>query len=841
MNGEVSNNKNYINLTLKKNKSEVFQRKGRASFFTPNDIVYNTINKCIDKNKFYDKILTELKLIENNITDIKLKNKSKNIKEKEEEDKEENKTNNILDPNLLILINKAPEKRTYIDLIKLKNYLLNTKLVSHYNELKLDKESIEKLLTIFSLEMKGLKFNENENIYSLGELSKYIYLIILGKVEEVKPVKEESEMTGFEYFSYLMELIKNKEFEIYNMTIKENNNLYFIDKNDKEKIQYYFIVNTLNQIKNGFLINFKEILDLCNITPQFLGLEENKINSSNYIISNLKNILYNIPELTEDKLSYYLFFQENFIKKKVFVFKPKIISKLEEGDFFGYSSQIEIKRDESMRAKENSFIVYLDNSIYEYFFSKEKYSIINKEIDFLRDNFIFSKIHKKKFEKEYFNLFKIEEYKRGEILSYEFTPIKYIYFIKNGEVELYTKKNSIQIQSLLNEFKKTDLSNSNFFTYKYNTLKTNIIELKKDLEQNKISKLVSLKEKEIIGLECVYYSLNNLTTSQISEDKTIIYKISLDDFFSILNSNSEIFLSIEKVIKKRLDMLYFRFFNVNNIKISLADLKENYRQQFEIEKELNAQNKNELNQKNEKNKVLFDLQKNYKIKTKNSTLPVLTKKSNSLKRIIINENKLKKIRENNKRKLSKDESNISRNYSFFSFEDNMLKKIKKNIIEEQNQKNYFVKNDNTIQNENHSFEINDNHKNIKNQNFESNTGFAFYTQLPNINNLNNNQINLNISKNQKTKKKINHPYYDPFVIEKLRKYSIFDQNFLINDSKEDENEQQYQFEKPIFSYSQYKLGNKIRQKIKIENEKRKSVLYRNFKNQIREDLINCEN
>ena len=320
MNGEISNNENYVNLTLKKNKSEVFQRKGRASFFTSNDIVYDTINKCADKNKFYDKILTELKLIENNITDSKLKNESKNIKEKEEEDKKENKTENFLDPNLIILINKAPEKRTYIDLIKLKNYLLNTKLVSHYNELKLDKESIEKLLTIFSLEMKGLKFNENENIYSLGELSKNIYLIILGKVEEVKPIKEESEMTGFEYFSCLMELIKNKEFEIYNMTIKENNNIYFIDKNDKEKIQYYFIVNTLNQIKNGFLINFKEILDLCYITPQFLGLEENKINSSNYIISNLKNILYNIPELTEDKLSYYLFFQENLIKKKSFCF-----------------------------------------------------------------------------------------------------------------------------------------------------------------------------------------------------------------------------------------------------------------------------------------------------------------------------------------------------------------------------------------------------------------------------------------------------------------------------------------------------------------------------------------
>ena len=175
MNGEISNNENYVNLTLKKNKSEVFQRKGRASFFTSNDIVYDTINKCADKNKFYDKILTELKLIENNITDSKLKNESKNIKEKEEEDKKENKTENFLDPNLIILINKAPEKRTYIDLIKLKNYLLNTKLVSHYNELKLDKESIEKLLTIFSLEMKGLKFNENENIYSLGELSKNIY------------------------------------------------------------------------------------------------------------------------------------------------------------------------------------------------------------------------------------------------------------------------------------------------------------------------------------------------------------------------------------------------------------------------------------------------------------------------------------------------------------------------------------------------------------------------------------------------------------------------------------------------------------------------------------------
>ena len=67
-------------------------------------------------------------------------------------------------------------------------------------------ESIDKLLTFFALEMKYRLFQEDEIVFRIGDLSINLYLIIQGKVEILKPINEIKLMTGYEYFSYLLEL-----------------------------------------------------------------------------------------------------------------------------------------------------------------------------------------------------------------------------------------------------------------------------------------------------------------------------------------------------------------------------------------------------------------------------------------------------------------------------------------------------------------------------------------------------------------------------------------------------------------------------------------------------------
>ena len=288
-------NKNNENFNSEKNKLH-FPKKRKS--FLQNDIVYESLNKISDRNKFYSKIMFEINKLE--------KEKEKN----EIQIKTEEKKNELNDSKIIKIFEKTPEKRTYHELLIIKNYLLTTELSSYLQKLKMNNESYEKILIVCSTEMKGIKINKNKVVYKTGELSKFLYIIISGKIEKLKPIKIEKEMTGYEYFSHLMQLKKNNEIGLYNMTIKENNKFFFISRDDQNKIQYYYITNILNQIQNGFKINFKEQLDLCNINPEFLGLDSNQINSPNYIIENMKSIFIYIPNLSEEKISFYLVLQD---------------------------------------------------------------------------------------------------------------------------------------------------------------------------------------------------------------------------------------------------------------------------------------------------------------------------------------------------------------------------------------------------------------------------------------------------------------------------------------------------------------------------------------------------
>jgi hypothetical protein len=310
------NNRNILsNKKIKKNNSQIFNQKNNISISLEDTFIYDSLNKIFDRNKIYSNILNELKKLEKDYEEKNLKTEKdellnkikKNIKEK----------SNTIDLDILTIFEKIPQKRTYEDILILKKYLSKTRLSLYFKDLKLDNESYEKLLLICAIEMKVIKFNKNTIIYKISNIPDNIYLIISGKINVIKLIKDDIEMSGLEYFSYLMNLKKNNEIERFNLTINENNNIFNIDINEKDMIEFYFLRNVINQILNDFEINFKEILNLCNLTIDFFELDSNKIDNLNYIKDNIKNILTKIPPLLENQISHYLFFQDNYFKKKI--------------------------------------------------------------------------------------------------------------------------------------------------------------------------------------------------------------------------------------------------------------------------------------------------------------------------------------------------------------------------------------------------------------------------------------------------------------------------------------------------------------------------------------------
>jgi hypothetical protein len=68
---------------------------------------------------------------------------------------------------------------------------------------------------------------------------------------------------------------------------------------------------------------------------------------------------------------------------------------------------------------------------------------------FLVQNFFFNNINLKIFERKYFSHFIYEEYLRGSTIFNENENNKYIYFLKDGDVEITINKSLLEIHNLV--------------------------------------------------------------------------------------------------------------------------------------------------------------------------------------------------------------------------------------------------------------------------------------------------------------------------------------------------------------------------------------------------------
>ena len=97
------------------------------------------------------------------------------------------------------------------------------------------------MLTFFAFEMKCRLFEEDDIVFRIGDLYIYLFLIIEGKVEILNPITEIRKMTGYEYFSYLLDLKNNSDEYLFNMSINDNLKVYDFEKSDFDQISNIYI------------------------------------------------------------------------------------------------------------------------------------------------------------------------------------------------------------------------------------------------------------------------------------------------------------------------------------------------------------------------------------------------------------------------------------------------------------------------------------------------------------------------------------------------------------------------------------------------------------------------
>ena len=520
-----------------------------------------------------------------------------------------NKTNidlrDLTVQNIKFILQKAPQDRTNEEIAYLKKFImLKTRFIDKLTKEHIDEQS-QNIIIILSMSnafYKLIKTTE-ETIYNINDESKNFYIILNGKVGSYDIEKIDCEMGMEEYYKLILNYRNNKEQFLLEKTLKENKVNIPIDINDVYRLDkillkiYLLTKKGLKFYKNNphFLDEIFEKLGFKYSDFQIQSYEElleqknKEIKEDGYNKEELKQ--YNEDEalkicrLNEDKVMESINFQisDNLCKKYSFLIRAnelpvsyyRYVEKkiLSDFDYFGESYFGNYK--EKIVSKTNNLeLLYFKNDIYNEYELNMKLKYAGTQDQFLLNNFFLNSIAKSTFEKVYLKYFEYIKFFANQTIIEENEPISYIYFIKSGNVKLYSNRSIIQnhllIQIIINILKQKcpNIDTKNSFYKSYSDLTVNFDKIKEEMEFNRNIHLMNFNQKQCIGFECFYFGFNSLYTAKAISEKVEVYRISIERLYKILSiKNKKALYDFAMQAEKALKILLDRLIVVNNMLI----------------------------------------------------------------------------------------------------------------------------------------------------------------------------------------------------------------------------------------------------------------------------------
>ena len=348
----------------------------------------------------------------------------------------------------VLSLNKDPLSRKQTDIERIKSFLETTEFATKFRSDNFSAESLDKILIMCAGEMKHTFLERGKILFHIGDIGDSFYIILQGKIAVLQPKQITEQMTGFEFYRHILQLRKNNEMYMLTLTIEANREIVEIDKKDIPVLHLILLVMC---IQDYFAhVNFIgrtiiEILTLCGVEPHFFdGIidETNNTVRDPHLLENVeKKIFDRLPKFDQSLIQRYHILSDNSVRFKVNVFKYKNIIELGKGSFFGDTALDKLTtRNATIKTIEDTHFCCLGNHHYNSYIRIEKQRLTNKEISFLVDNFFFKNIPYKLFEHKTFAYFYYGERTKGEIICKENHTLEYLYFIKEGKVELTIKK-----------------------------------------------------------------------------------------------------------------------------------------------------------------------------------------------------------------------------------------------------------------------------------------------------------------------------------------------------------------------------------------------------------------
>ena len=391
----------------------------------------------------------------------------------------------------------------------------------------------------------------NDLIIQYGDKGNNFYIILKGTIGILVPKYNEYYMNEEDFILHILKLKKYNQNELILQCLRQNNSNFSIANEKFEDI--------LNELKN---INSKESLsyDKRRISKEISELYK-YINSEEYINSK-KGILNISPEKymssidveenvkkNTEKLNYLNnlnipFDKRDEDKKLTRIPNYEIVSKFNNGYSFG-----ELALENINKKRQATIIALTDcdfgvinkleyNELIKESYSKSK----NKFLNLIYEYKIFDDIPYAIFDKKYYNHFQYLKMKKNSYLLHEGEKCDDVYFISNGEFELFIEKNIQEVNYLIlglkymiDDLKKTIIKETNNKIINYNSKNKTKEALKLKSNMN----LFFSKYESELKLEEVAYIIKN---RDIINDKKYLGK----KFNKIVSEKKRITLGIYK-------------------------------------------------------------------------------------------------------------------------------------------------------------------------------------------------------------------------------------------------------------------------------------------------------
>ena len=330
-------------------------------------------------------------------------------------------------------------------------------------------DTFDSLLTkMYNIEEKIFLFNQiinkiiiemksgNDILYKIGEFSEKFYFLLKGTALRLNIQQYEADMNKFEFFLYMKYLYKLDENKLFNIILKENEEVF-----DKYELLFFILEDKSIKYTGEYLKQIKHIEESYvnqRLIPNKM-LEMNYDNEKKIVlfetVKTLDDILKSdyvipLPEVHIKKINIdikdYLenlkpieFEEDNddLIRKKVVLYNYYIDKEINVGE---HLEELDLKKMQ----KRNSTIICNTDCLFGVIIKKDYISCLKvtqtkfhrNDINFLISNELFSMMNFKEFDNNYYHLFEYKKLHEKYTLFEQGELSNKIFFLKKGEISI---------------------------------------------------------------------------------------------------------------------------------------------------------------------------------------------------------------------------------------------------------------------------------------------------------------------------------------------------------------------------------------------------------------------